>query len=60
MSSRYSKEQLQAMAKEAIKSKTEATFYWQQLLMILNAFTGLYHQDIERKIQELADTGETA
>ena len=59
MSSKYSKEQLKDWAKTALLSKEEATFYYAQLIMTLCMFSGFTQEEVERKIQELADTGET-
>jgi hypothetical protein len=60
MSSKYSKEQLKDWAETALLSKEEAAFYYAQLIMTLCMFTGLSQEEVERKIQELADIGETA
>ncbi len=54
--SKYSDEQLTAMAKSALWHKVYAPYDYSQLISILSAITGLSFIEVEEKISKLANT----
>jgi hypothetical protein len=59
MSSKYSKEQLKEYAQNTLEAKEKGSISYPLLVSALAGIMGLTQEEVERKIQELADTGET-
>lgn len=52
---KYTKDQLQQMATEALQARNTGDQRYSHLVMVMQMFTGLNQQQVEKNIQKLAN-----